>query len=80
MKMPLFLRFGEDARYEKAVRRLRKLPDHQVFDWGMNSLWATQAGLERYHVHNEELGLEEARQGAVNVLAVTEVLRERTIT
>lgn len=77
MRLPRFLRFGEDARHDKAKNRLSKLPSHAVCDWGMDSLWATQAGLERFQVHNDETGLLEARQGLVNLLAVTDVLMER---
>lgn len=76
MKIP-FLKTGEESRYEKARKRLSVLDSNTVCTWGMDSLWATQEGLEQYQMHNDAAGLQQARQGLVAMLAVTDVLLER---
>lgn len=63
------MRLREDGYYRKAKKRLAKLPASAVLAWADSTLWATQAQLDYYRRTGERAALEEARKGAMGLLA-----------
>lgn len=75
--MKYLQRFRESREYRRAYKRLSSVGDHHVLDWAMTSLWATQAALEAAGRASDRVMIREAQQGAVALLAATDVLLDR---
>lgn len=60
----------DDWRYHRARKRLSRVSPIQVRAWADSTLWATQQALEAGQY-------EEARIGAIGLLAATDVLLDK---
>lgn len=66
-----FFRDSDERAYAKARRRLRKATIRQTATWAQTSLWTIQEGLEHF---GDRAALEQARTGAVSLLAAIDTL------
>ena len=64
----------DDFFYKKAKRRLGKVDHVQTLSWADTSLWAIQEALDVYRRERNPAALEEARKGAVGLLAAVDTL------
>ena len=64
--------------YRKARKRLDSVGTGHVQDWAHTSLWATQQALEGHQVTGDPAALDEARRGALGILAAIDVLVDRS--
>lgn len=72
------LRGIREARdYDKIHKRLSSANNDVVLQWADQTLWATQAGLDGVRVTYDAAAVEEARRGAVGLLAALDVLQVR---
>lgn len=68
---------GEEAKYERSVKRLTKLPTGDITGWSYPALAGIWQALEEYERTKEPTLVLEARHVALQLLAATEVLQER---
>lgn len=79
MKQPHRLFRGASQKaYDKARKRLDKVRGPQVQDWADSTLWATQAGLDGFRATADAASLQEAKSGAIGLLAAIDSLLDRT--
>ena len=72
-----WLRGAAEKYYRTASTRLKKVSGTAVLSWADSSLWATQAGLDGWRATTDRAALEEARLGAVGLLAAIDNLLDR---
>lgn len=70
-------RLRDSAFYRQARGRLKRVDPMEVFSWANTSLWAVQSDMELYLRTKDRAALEEARKGAVGLLAAVDDLLDR---
>lgn len=73
-----FLKFGDERTYDKARKRLDKVTVPAAHDWAETSLWAIQEGLEGARSTRDRAALQQARTGAIGLLAAIDSVLDRT--
>lgn len=71
-------RIRESLDYSKARRRLDSAQVPLVLSWADSALWGTQAYLEEYGRSKAPAALEEARKGAITLLAAIDSALDRS--
>jgi hypothetical protein len=74
-----FLGDSGDKAYRKVKKRLGTVSNGQTVEWAEGSLWAVQEGLEAYRLHRDHAALQQARLGAVGLLAAVDSLLDRPL-
>ena len=67
----------DDWRYYRARKRLSKVSASHVLTWADSGLWAVQQALDVHRRENSKAALEEAKTGAIGLLAAIEVMLDK---
>jgi hypothetical protein len=70
-----FFRGSDEKDYDRVKKRLDSVSLPQALDWANTTLWTVQEGLERGA--GDRAALQQARTGAVALLAVVDSLLDR---
>lgn len=68
----------DDRTHQKAYKRLRSLSKAEVSSWAQMTADGVYQMLEAYEKDGDPAYLQEARSGALAILAATQVLGEKT--